>query len=226
MIEIKGICKKYSKHQVLDNVSLSVEPGDCIGILGANGSGKTTLLSIISGICKADCGNILIDGKKISTSSKIASKYISYVPQENPLISELSALDNLRLWYKGSKKELKKELENGILNTLGINEYANKKVSKMSGGMKKRLSIGIALLEKPALLIMDEPSAALDIAGKFDIRNYMNYYTTKLNGSIIVVSHDQNELSICSKLFLLKNSKLQQIDSKLSDEQLVKLIQK
>ena len=199
-------------------------PRECIGIVGANGSGKTTLLSIISGMNKADKGNILADGKIISNSSKLLSKYISYVPQENPLISELTAMDNLRLWYSGSKKELEEELQNGILKLLGIDTFIHKTVSKMSGGMKKRLSIGIALLEKPALLIMDEPSAALDLSGKYNIKEYMKHYTTKMNGSILVVSHDQNELSICNKLFLLKDGNLTQIPTNMTDDALVKLL--
>lgn len=222
MIEIKNIQKKYGKNQVLQDINLTVRPGDCIGIAGANGSGKTTLLSIISGIYKADRGQILLNGKDITSSPKTAARYISYVPQENPLIEELSGLDNLRLWYRGNKTELDRELKEGILNSLGIDKYAEKTVSKMSGGMKKRLSIGIALLGKPSLLIMDEPSAALDISGKYDIKEYMKYYTGKLQGSIIVVSHDQNELSICNQLYLLKNGTLQQIPADIKDEELIK----
>lgn len=224
MIEIQHISKKYGRHWILNDISFTISPGECIGIVGANGSGKTTLLSIISGMNKADKGNILADGKIISNSSKLLSKYISYVPQENPLISELTAMDNLRLWYSGSKKELEEELQNGILKLLGIDTFIHKTVSKMSGGMKKRLSIGIALLEKPALLIMDEPSAALDLSGKYNIKEYMKHYTTKMNGSILVVSHDQNELSICNKLFLLKDGNLTQIPTNMTDDALVKLL--
>lgn len=224
MIEIKEVSKKYGRHSVLENISFHIDKGECIGIAGANGSGKTTLLSIISGMIKADKGKILADGKIISDSPKNISKYISYVPQENPLINELTAMDNLRLWYSGNKKELKNELENGSLNFLGINEFASKTVSKMSGGMKKRLSIGIALLEKPELLIMDEPSAALDLAGKYKIKEYMKQYTANMNGSVLVVSHDQNELSICDKLFLLKDGHLKQIDSSLTDSELINLL--
>ena len=179
MIEIKNITKKYGKHIVLKNISFKIDKGECIGIVGANGSGKTTLLSIISGINKANSGEILADGKVISTSSKTIAGYISYVPQENPLISELSAYDNLKLWFRGSKKELQNELDNGILHSLGIDEFVGKTVSKLSGGMKKRLSIGIALREKPQLLIMDEPSAALDLTEKFHIKEYMKYYTKR-----------------------------------------------
>lgn len=224
MIEIRNFTKKYGKHTVLDNISLKINNGECIGIVGSNGSGKTTLLSIISGLNKANSGEILYDGKIISNSSRMIAKYISYVPQENPLINELSAYDNLLLWYKGKKNELKNELDTGILHTLGIDEFTHKTVSKLSGGMKKRLSIGIALLEKPQLLIMDEPSAALDLSAKFQIKEYMKYYTKKENGSILVVSHDHNELSVCDKLYLLKEGKLSLIPSSLTEEELTKLI--
>lgn len=224
MIEIRNIKKNYGRHCVLKDISLNAEPGDCIGIVGANGSGKTTLLSIISGIYRADFGKILIDGNDITSSPKNAYSYISYVPQENPLIEELSGLDNLRLWYKGKRKDLDSELKEGILHILGIDEYCNKTVSKMSGGMKKRLSIGIALLEKPSLLIMDEPSAALDISGKYKIKKYMKYYTSELNGSIIVASHDQNELSVCNKLYLLKNGVLNLIPPEMQESELIRIL--
>lgn len=224
MITIQNVSKSFGRHNVLKNINLTIEKGDCIGIAGANGSGKTTLLSVISGVSKADNGRILMDDKVISNSPSDISRYISYVPQENPLINELSAYDNLRLWYKGSKKELEEEFSNGLLHSLGIDAFRGKTVSKMSGGMKKRLSIGIALLEKPSLLIMDEPSAALDLAGKYQIKEYMKYYTSELHGSILVVSHDQNELSVCNKLFLLKDGSLKQIDSNIQDKELIRLL--
>lgn len=224
MIEIKNICKHYGKHIILENVSFKINKSECIGIIGANGCGKTTLLSIISGINTADSGEIFLDKKIISNSKNNISKYISYVPQKNPLIADLSAYDNLRLWYSGSKKDLKNELESGILNTLGIHEFVNKTVSKLSGGMKKRLSIGIALLQNPELLIMDEPSTSLDLTAKLMIKEYMKYYTSELNGSILVVSHDHNELSVCDKLYLLKDGHLSLTDSSLSEDELIKLL--
>lgn len=224
MIEIKEISKSYGKHKILRDISFTINPGDCIGIVGANGTGKTTLLSVISGLNKPDKGEILLNGENISASSKKFRENISYVPQENPLISELTAIDNLKLWHNGRKKDLINQLEKGILKELGINEFADKTVSKMSGGMKKRLSIGIALLNNPSLLILDEPSAALDIAAKHDVRKYMHYFTSDLKGAIIVVSHDQNELSICNRLFLLKGGILSEISTHLTDEELVKLL--
>ena len=208
MITIKDISKKYGKHVILQNISFDINPGDCVGIVGANGSGKTTLLSIICGVIKADSGKVLKDEQPFKLN-----KDTGYVPQENPLIPELTAFDNLRLWFHGSKDELKKEIESGMISFLGINDFINKPISKLSGGMKKRLSIAIALIDKPTLLVMDEPSAALDIPGKHQIKQYMDYYTKQLKGSILIASHDENELKVCNKLLLLKNHQLTPLDT-------------
>ena len=210
MIKISSVCKKYGKHTILDNISINIHPGECVGIIGANGSGKTTLLSIIAGFLKPESGSISINDKKLSFSSDILRGYISYVPQENPLIEELSALDNLRLWYTGASLNLEEELDHGILKMLGISDFLNKRVSRLSGGMKKRLSIGIALADNPSLLIMDEPSAALALECKKLIRDYIKSFTRN-SGSVLLVSHDEPELSICDKLFLLKDSSLTEI---------------
>ena len=210
MIKISYVCKKYGKHTILDNISINIHPGECVGIIGANGSGKTTLLSIIAGFLKPESGSISINDKKLSFSSDILRGYISYVPQENPLMEELSALDNLRLWYTGASLNLEEELDHGILKMLGISDFLNKRVSRLSGGMKKRLSIGIALADNPSLLIMDEPSAALDLECKKLIRDYIKSFTRN-SGSVLLVSHDEPELSICDKLFLLKDSSLTEI---------------
>src|SRR5574344_665509 len=144
MIKVESLTKKYGKHIIINSINLEINPGDCIGIVGANGCGKTTLLSILGGIQKQDSGKILIDGEVLDHNSAL-SRSISYVPQDNPLINELTGRDNLRLWYKGNRLSFNKKLNEGYLRTLGIDDYIDKTVSKMSGGMKKRLSIGIAL---------------------------------------------------------------------------------
>lgn len=205
MINITNLTKKYGKHIILDDINLTIEKNDCIGIVGDNGSGKTTLLSIIYGMTKKNKGNI--DFNELNPN-----RDISYIPQVNPLIPELSGLDNIKIWHEGKNEEIKQSLEDGILHTLGIHEYYKKKVNKMSGGMKKRLSIAIALLNKPKLLMMDEPSAALDIKCRHTIKEYINYYIKELDGTVLLASHDENELKICNKLFLLNNGKLKQIE--------------
>ena len=130
---------------------------------------------------------------------------MGYIPQGTPLIEELTAKDNLSLWY--DKKALKTELESGVLKTLGINEFLKVAVSKMSGGMKKRLSIGCAIANRPPVLLLDEPMAALDISCKQTISDYINTHK-KAGGIAILVTHDIMELDLCDKLYILKDGRL------------------
>ena len=114
-IEIKNIAKSYKKKKVLKNISFTATSGQCIGVLGANGCGKSTLLSILAGVQRADRGAFLYDGHDLMKHSFQRSELIGYVPQGTPLIDELTAYDNLLLWY--DKKQMQKELDNGILNS-------------------------------------------------------------------------------------------------------------
>ncbi len=205
-IEILGIQKKYKNKEVLKNISFETEIGSCVGILGGNGSGKSTLLSVLAGVLKTDAGSFLYKGENLLTNKKVAQQLIGYVPQGNPLMEELSAWDNLRLWY--DKEQLCKELENGVLKLLGIGEFIKVPVSKMSGGMKKRLSIGCSVADNPPLLLLDEPSAALDLVCKEQIYNYLHQFKAA-GGTIILVTHDTQELELCDKCYILKNGQLE-----------------
>lgn len=223
-IEVKNINAYYGKKEILKDISFSSEKGECIGILGYNGCGKSTLLSILAGVLIPKSGEIFYDnkialsGKKINKS--IFLNEIGFVPQENPLIPELSVYDNLTLWYN-NKEELDKDLKSGLLFKLGINTYVEKKVSQLSGGMKKRVSIAIATINNPNILILDEPSAALDLACKEDIKEYLSEYL-KTGKNIIITTHEDIELDLCDKLFVLKNGKLEEVDKTLRGKDLVK----
>ena len=204
-IEIKYIAKKFKRHHVLRDINLAVDSGHCIGILGANGSGKSTLLSILAGIQNCDHGSFLCDGEDLLRSSKKRSQVVGYVPQGTPLIEELSAKDNLLLWY--SRDEMKKELEDGVLALLGIGDFLNVPVSKMSGGMKKRLSIGCAMSSHPPVLLLDEPTAALDLVCKQKIASYLQHY--KENGGILLLTtHDVLELQLCDAWYIIQDGVL------------------
>ena len=204
-IEIKNIAKKFKRHHVLRDINLAVDIGRCIGILGANGSGKSTLLSILAGIQNCDHGSFLCDGEDLLRSSKKRSQVVGYVPQGTPLIEELSAKDNLLLWY--SRDEMKKELEAGVLALLGIGDFLNVPVSKMSGGMKKRLSIGCAMSFHPPVLLLDEPTAALDLVCKQKIASYLQHY--KENGGILLLTtHDVLELQLCDAWYIIQDGVL------------------
>ena len=218
MIEIENLTSAYGRKNVLQGVSFEAERGDCIGIVGPNGCGKSTLLSILAGVLKPSSGTIRYYGKNALENQVVFRKMTGYVPQENPLMPELSVYDNLRLWYP-DKKELAKELEEGFLRILGISEFLKMPVSKLSGGMKKRVSIGIALAGMPPVLILDEPSAALDLVCKEDIRHYLQIYLER-KGTVVITTHEESELSLCSRLYVMKDKRLSEVDKKLRGKEL------
>ena len=205
MIEIRQIQKKYKKNTVLKNVNLTVSEGSCVGILGSNGCGKSTLLSVLAGVQKADSGSFLWEGADLFCNEKQRSLLLGYVPQGNPLMEELTAWDNLRLWY--GKKELCRELEEGVLAMLGIPDFVKIPVRKMSGGMKKRLSIGCAAANNPRILLLDEPSASLDLVCKERIGNYLKEFCSR-GGIVLLATHDVQELEFCSSWHILKEGVL------------------
>ena len=201
-VEISGIVKKYGRNNILNKVNICAESGMCIGLAGINGSGKSTLFNILAGISSCDAGSFCYDGVDLLKNRKLISKIIGYVPQTPPLIEELSCLDNLKLWY--SNKDIKEQLDNGVLQKLGIDSFLKMKVGKISGGMKKRLAIACAVADNPQILIMDEPSAALDLIGKKAVEDYITYFKS-IGGIVILSTHDVAELSVCDKVYVLCN---------------------
>lgn len=218
MIEIENLTSAYGKKKVLQGVSFDAERGECIGIVGPNGCGKSTLLSVMAGVLKPLSGTILYYGKNALENRVVFQKMTGYVPQENPLMQELSVYDNLRLWYP-DKAELTKELEEGFLGILGISDFLKMPVSKISGGMKKRVSIGIALSGMPPVLILDEPSAALDLVCKEDIKRYLQIYLER-KGTVVITTHEESELSLCNRLYIMKGGKLAEVDKELRGKEL------
>lgn len=207
--EIKNIKKSYGKKTPLADISFVAEESRCIGILGKNGSGKSTLLSILAGVQKCDGGEFFCDGENLFKNRKKLANDVGYVPQGTPLIEELSARDNLLLWY--DKKTLSNELQNGVLQMLGVNEFMDTQVRKMSGGMKKRLSIACAVAKNPKLLLLDEPCAALDLVCKQNIYDYLARFKES-GGMIVLTTHDEGDLALCDSIYILKAGKLHKYD--------------
>lgn len=199
---IEHIKKKYGKKTVLSDVTLSVNRGSCVGILGSNGSGKSTLFGILSGVTRGDGGSFDFNGTNLLADSRARSRVVGYVPQNTPLLEELTAMDNLRLWY--TKDKLEYQLTDGVLAMLGIPEFIKVPVYKMSGGMKKRLAIGCAVAHEPEILLLDEPSAALDLVCKERISNYLLDFKAR-GGIILLATHDVQELPLCDSLYILKD---------------------
>ena len=208
-LELREIQKSYQRKKVLRGASLSVEAGTIAGLAGPNGGGKSTLLGILAGVLRPDRGQFLWRGTDLFTAPGLRREVVGYVPQGTPLFEELSALDNLRLWY--SQEELSQSLRSGVLHSLGVEDFLRTRVSRMSGGMKKRLSIGCALARRPELLLLDEPAAALDLPGKGDLlRVFRNLRDS--GKTLLLASHDLQELEICDRLYLLRDGVLSETD--------------
>ena len=220
-LKVSNVCKAFgegdSRQEVLRGMDFTVKKGEFCVLLGPSGSGKSTLLSAIAGIKKPASGIITCEGK------------IGFVTQENALIDELSALDNLRMWTPLSKEEIKKELTSSDVSALKVSEFVDVKVKRMSGGMKKRLALTSVLMEKPDILLLDEPLsnldaklrtemrsqisklldeplAGLDIPAKTDILNVIDSYRNG-GGIVFVASHAEEVFAHCDKIFVLKNGK-------------------
>ena len=191
IVTVEKVSLKYKK-AVLTDVSINAEKGEVIGLLGLNGSGKSTLLSAIAGLRKPSSGSIKVNGKA------------GFVTQENALIDELTAMDNLKMWTPLSRQDILKELTETELSILKVNEFIDLKVKRMSGGMKKRLAIASVLLAKPDILLMDEPLAALDIPAKNDIINFIDSFRSK-GCTVFIASHSEELFKHSSKIYLLKN---------------------
>lgn len=218
IIEIKNIFKKFGKKIVLNNASLTAKSGQCIGILGENGSGKSTLFSVLTGIQNGR-GEFLCDGQDLMKNASLRNQKVGFVPQSPPLLGELTAKDNLRLWY--SKSQMQAELNGGRLSMLGINDFINIVVNKHSGGMKKRLAIGCTIAHNPQILLLDEPCAALDLVCKERIYGYLTDFI-KSGGIVIIATHDIYELSMCDDIYFLKNGELSLYDGDRRLESLVR----
>ena len=199
--EIRDIQKSYGRHSVLRGVSFDAARGDAVGIVGANGSGKSTLLRVLAGILKPQGGQFLWEGGDLLRSPAVRQQTVAYVPQGTPLIDELSALDNLRLWY--APEALRASLEGGMLRELGVQEFLKTPASRLSGGMRQRLSIGCAISRDPRILLLDEPTAALDLAARERPLEYFFSFRAR-GGLILLATHDLRELSACSRCVMLR----------------------
>ena len=204
-VEIKGITKRFGTQTVLNNVSFNIQSGECFGLIGPNGAGKTTLIDIITGLQKADAGDVVIDGLSIRKNPIQIRTMLGIVPQDIALIEELNAIDNLEYFggMYGLSSKLLKERMDEVLQSVGLMEKKKDKVKSYSGGMKRRLNIAAALLHRPKFLILDEPTVGVDPQSRQHIFDFLS----KLNEegtTILYISHYMEEVeALCNRLMVL-----------------------
>ena len=208
-MEVSGVAKRFGKKEVLRGVSFSAAPGECVGILGKNGSGKSTLFSILAGVLRADGGSFRYRGADLLRRRGALADVVGYVPQKDPLMGDLNARDHLMLWY--TKEERDASLKNGILQKLGIASFWKTPVARMSGGMKKRLSLAIALSGRKPILLLDEPTGDLDLCGKEEIRSYVRWYCGQ-GGIVLLATHEAEDFKLCDRYYLLRDGVLTPYD--------------
>ena len=206
ILEVKDVSKKYGKKQVLSGVSFDIEEGDIFGLIGPNGAGKSTLINIITGILDPLNGEVLIGGHSIKKKPIEAKKLIGLVPQELALSEDISAIDNLNFFaslYGLSGKKLK-EAVNEALEVVGLTEKKKEKVKKFSGGMKRRLNLAAAIMHKPRLLILDEPTVGIDPQSRNNIFEYLRRVNSQDKTTILYTSHYMEEVEeLCKNIFVI-----------------------
>jgi len=208
VIKIIEVSKKYNKKSVLNNINLNIEKGQIYGFIGPSGAGKTTLVKILVGMEKIDKGSIEILNKIMPNLEMLQE--IGYMAQLDGLYSELTGLENLRFFaalFKLSKEKQKERIEY-TSSLVNLTNELTKKVSAYSGGMKRRLSLAIALIQDPRILILDEPTVGIDPELRFSIWNELYRLKNEEGKTIIVTTHVMDEALKCDVLAMIREGKI------------------
>ncbi len=220
MIEIKNINKTYNKgkanaFQALKNVSLTIEDGEMVAIIGKSGAGKSTLMHIIGCIDDFESGTYILNGKDISTvkegaRARIRNKDIGIVMQDFALVEDYTAIENVMIplyFAKGKLLESKKTIAKKALEKVGIGDLASKRVNKLSGGQKQRVAIARAIVNNPGILLADEPTGALDVKTSEEIIGVFRELNEQ-GITVIIITHDMEVADACERVIEISDGKI------------------
>lgn len=208
MLEVLNLTKSYRKTAVLQNVSFTLAPGECLGVAGHNGSGKSTLLSLVAQVAPPDGGQIKYDGRDVLGDRAFLRTSVGYVPQQNSLLGDLTVLETLQFWQRTyGLGHLDLFSADSPCTMLGLKPIAKKRVGTLSGGMQKRVSTALALMHSPRFLLMDEVLPAMDRHYRAGLYGWLN----RARGSgtaILYCSHEVEELKgFCDTILVLREGK-------------------
>ncbi|MDG5473551.1 ABC transporter ATP-binding protein [Jeotgalibacillus sp. ET6] len=211
MLELINLSKKFKQVHAVENLNMFIEKGEIIGLLGPNGAGKSTAISMLSSLLEPSSGDVKFNGKSILKNPAPLRDMVGMVPQDIALYSDLTAEENLQFFgriYNIKGVELKRKIDE-VLKLIGLTDRRKDVVKKYSGGMKRRLNIGVALLHEPEFLIMDEPTVGIDPQS----RNYILETVKRLNRekqiTILYTSHYMEEVEfLCDRIYIMDQGNL------------------
>ncbi len=210
MIRLTNVSKSFGDLKAVKNISFSIKEGEIFGLLGPNGAGKSTTINMMSTLLKSDAGSVSIAGNEVQKNTVACKQLIGVVPQEISLYDDFSAYDNLLFWgslYAVPKKELNRRIKE-ILDLIGLADRKNDLIKNYSGGMKRRINIAAAILHKPKVLFMDEPTVGVDPQSRnriFDIVETLN----KQGMTIVYTTHYMEEVErLCDRIAIMDLGKI------------------
>lgn len=215
IVEIEHLTHRYGRHVALDDVSLSVEPGELFGFLGPNGSGKTTLFRILSTLIPPVEGRIQMLGRELPGGRDEIRRRIGVVFQSPSLDKQLTAEENLLHHghlYGLRGGELRRRIDE-LLTRVGLSDRRHERVHRFSGGMRRRVELAKGLLNRPQMLLLDEPSTGLDPGARIDLWRYLREIQSRDGVTILLTTHLMDEADRCNRLAVLDQGKLIAMDT-------------
>ena len=204
-IVIDSVSKRYKKILALDNLSLSINKGELFGLLGVNGAGKSTLIKILSGLTKKSSGEVVINGLNLDTDIDKIKEIIGISPQETSIATNLTVRENLEFFANIYSQD--KSYIDDIVKTFNLVEVLNQRAKTLSGGYKRKRSVAIALISKPQILFLDEPTLGLDVFSRRELWGIIEKLKGKI--TIILTSHYLEEIEhLCDSVAVLSKGKL------------------
>lgn len=210
-VKIESLSKTIKGHTVLEGISLEVPKGKIYGLVGRNGSGKTMLLRAVCGLIRPTGGRIIVFGEEIGVDRSFP-KDIGAIIEKPGFLPHLSGMENLQLLAMIRNQITRDDIANSI-RLVGLDPELKKPVNAYSLGMKQRLGLAQAIMEKPELLVLDEPTNGLDVAGVKEIRIILRQLAEK-GATILIASHNSEDIAeLCDKVFRMESGRLSKVDS-------------
>ncbi|MDE5985951.1 MAG: ABC transporter ATP-binding protein [Prevotella sp.] len=212
MITISNIKKNFGSLEVLKGISLVINKGEVVSIVGPSGAGKTTLLQIIGTLDRPDNGSVVIDGQDITGLSRgkladFRNRNIGFVFQFHQLLPEFSAVENVMIpaLIAGKSRRQAKEKALSLLNMLGLSERVDHKPAQLSGGEKQRVAVARALVNDPAVVLADEPSGSLDSKNKSELHQLFFELRDRLGQTFVIVTHDESLAELTDRTIYMRD---------------------